>query len=88
MAGLTKAQLSAFAQAVLRNLWEGYDMDGSDIQEAGLKYGLIKRVGFDPEKHTDGLGVCPDPGDDWFVEHKSLAKFAGRAALKQDGEAS
>lgn len=68
-------KLAGFAREVLGALWEGYDLDGADIQELGLKYGLITREAFDPEKHTDHLGVGVYPGDEWFVEIPALRAF-------------
>lgn len=82
---LTKAQLAAFARDVLRSLWDGCDLDGADLQALAEKHRLIRCVPFDPDKHSDHLGVCPCPGDDWYVQHPQLAKLAGRAALSADG---
>lgn len=69
---------AAFTRAVLRALWDGYDLDGADIQELGLKYGVIRRTVFNPAKHTDHHGVGANPGDEWFVEAPALSKAVAR----------
>jgi hypothetical protein len=56
----------AFTRAILLSLWGGEDLDGGDIQELGLKHGVIRRTTFDPTRHTDHLGVGAEPGDEWF----------------------
>lgn len=76
-------ELAAFAEAVLRRLWEGYELDGADIQDLGLKHGLIRAVPYDPAVHSDILGVGPEPGDEWFEQIPELADLAaGRRALE------
>jgi hypothetical protein len=72
------AQLARFARGVLATLWEGYDLDCCDIQDMAEEHGLIKCVPYDPDKHTDVLGVGPSPGDDWYVEVPGLAALAAQ----------
>lgn len=70
------ATLARFAREVLGALWEGYDLDGGEIQNLGLKHGLIREVAFHPARHTDHLGVGAAVGDPWYVEEKWLRKLA------------
>lgn len=72
-------RLAAFARAVLWHLWEGCDLDGGDIQALALKHKLIRRVAFDPKKHTDTMGVGVYPGDDWYVENPAIRRLAKAA---------
>lgn len=58
-----------FTKAVLQVLWDGFDLDGGDIQDLGLMYGVIRETKFDPAVHTDHLGVGAEAGDQWFVEN-------------------
>lgn len=68
--------LAAFATHVLEALWEGYDLDGGDIQDLGLKFGLIKAVAYDPSTHVDVHGVGPEPGSEWFIQEPWLTDLA------------
>ena len=59
------------------------ELDGADIQDLGLKHGLIRAVPYDPAVHSDILGVGPEPGDEWFEQIPELADLAaGRRALE------
>jgi hypothetical protein len=58
--------LAAFAKEMIRASWEGCE-GGDIIQEAAEKYGLVKRVPFDPAIHEDVDGYGYEAGDPWFV---------------------
>jgi hypothetical protein len=46
--------------------WSGCDLDGGDVQEAAVKFGVAKEVKYDPKVH--GPNDCDaDAGDPWFV---------------------
>ncbi|MGR3524884.1 MAG: hypothetical protein ACU0CT_02655 [Paracoccaceae bacterium] len=52
----------------LLECWPVCDMDGSDLFDAALRNGLIAEIpgGYDPEKHIDAEGICPEAGDPWY----------------------
>lgn len=56
-----------FAKAVLDD-WPTGDMDGNVLFDLALQYGMIKEVpgGFDPDRHIDADGICPEEGDPWY----------------------
>lgn len=56
-----------FGKAAME-VWPHGDLDGFALQDLAEKHGLIRKIpgGFDPEKHEDVDGVCPEPGDDWY----------------------
>lgn len=70
--------LSGFAKVALDSLWDGSDLDGSEIQDAALQHGLIVQTTFDPNAHTDRHGVGAHPGDEWFVPAPWLATLQGQ----------
>lgn len=45
--------------------WQGCDVDGGSMQDAALKFGIIKQVAYDPEKHGPS-NYDEEPGDPWF----------------------
>ena len=57
--------LQQFAREVIQGAFEGADWDGFEIQELGVKCGLLKKVPFDPAKHVDPEGFC-EAGDWWY----------------------
>lgn len=70
--------LAGFATAALDCLWDGYAMDGSDIQDAALQHGLIVQTTFDPNIHSDRHGVGAEDGDKWFVPAPWLVALQGQ----------
>lgn len=70
--------LARFAKVALDCLWDGYDLEGSDIQDAALQHGLIVQTAFDPNIHSDRHGVGVNPGDEWFVPAPWLATLQGQ----------
>lgn len=61
--------LREFALQVIDWAWEGYDPDGSDIQDLAEKHGLLAKVPYDPEKHNlpEWLEGEVQPGDDYYT---------------------
>lgn len=57
-----------FGRAVME-WWPGGEISGDELDDAAVKHGLISEVpgGFDPKQHADSDGVCPSPGDPWFL---------------------
>ena len=59
--------------------WPVGDIDGSELFDAALRHGLIREIpgGYDPEKHIDTEGICPERGDPFyeyaFGEARNLA---------------
>lgn len=56
-----------FCQELFKTWWE-FDctgFDGADIQELGIKHGLLEMVPYDPEKHGES-DWGHKPGDDWL----------------------
>ena len=44
----------------------GCDLDGGSVQDAALRYGIVKQVPYDPQIHGEESGWV-EPGDPWFV---------------------
>ena len=65
-----KIDWRGFGKAVMEGWPEG-GIDGFDLQELAEKYNVIRAVegGFNPKRHNDAYGVCPDPGDPWFLRN-------------------
>lgn len=52
--------------AVQEGPWQGGHLDGGAVQEAAVRFGVIKEVKYDPAIHGENdCGV--EPGDPWFV---------------------
>ncbi len=47
--------------------FQGCDLDGGCVQEAALKFGIIKQVEYDPKVHGEETICDVEPGDPWFV---------------------
>lgn len=65
-------QLRDFAKMILRLSWEG-GVDGSDIEDAAVKHGLIVSVIYDPVAHGDVEDAVPGEDtiyifSDWMKE--------------------
>jgi hypothetical protein len=58
--------LAEFAKELIRASWDGCE-GGDIIQEEAEKYGLVRRVAFDPAVHEDPTGGDMEAGDPWFV---------------------
>lgn len=56
-----------FGRALMED-WPTGDIDGSQLFDMSLKYGLIAEVpgGYNPDEHIDAEGICPETGDPWF----------------------
>lgn len=80
------AALAAFANDVLRYLWDGDGLDGGDIQHLAEKRGLIQQVAFDPKRHDDHLGVGAYAGDPWYVQEPWIMQLAKADAPAPDAE--
>lgn len=46
--------------------WAGCDIDGGSAQDAALKFGIIKKVKYDPKIHGPN-DYEAEAGDPWFV---------------------
>ena len=57
-----------FGRAVVQYGWPTNDIDGSELFDLCLMYGLIRAIegGFNPDEHIDAEGICPDAGDPWY----------------------
>ena len=47
--------------------WAGCDLDGGAVQDAALKFGIIKQVEYDPQIHGEETICVVKPGDRWYV---------------------
>ena len=60
-----------FGRAIMDYGWPTtVSIEDADIFDLALEYQLIRKIpgGYDPERHNDAHGTCPEPGDDWY-EH-------------------
>jgi hypothetical protein len=62
-----KTALSAFAKQIIYAAWEGGQYDGAEIQDLGVKHGLLIKEGYDPDVHGSDLGFDFAPGDIIYV---------------------
>lgn len=61
-------KLAEFAQWVLTSsCFDGCDLDGGDIQNMAVKFGLIVETQYDPEEHGEDTICDIAPGDPWYV---------------------
>lgn len=59
--------LAAFAKwAVQDGPFEGSHLDGWDVQDKAVEFGILTIVKFDPDIHRDDE-YGADAGDDWYV---------------------
>ena len=60
-------RLRAFVRwAVTDGPFNGSSLDGGDVQEKAVHFGILRKVEYDPEQH--GQNDCgAEPGDPWFV---------------------
>ena len=57
-----------FGRAIMQYGWPTSDIDGSELFDLCLMYGLVRPIegGFNPDEHIDAEGICPDVGDPWY----------------------
>ena len=57
-----------FGRAIMQYGWPTNDIDGSELFDLCLMYGLVRPIegGFNPDEHIDAEGICPDVGDPWY----------------------
>lgn len=67
MTSFKEPNFQGFADAIMEH-WPMSDVDGADLQELAVKFGIIAPIpgGFDPEEHDDEVGYGAEPGDPWF----------------------
>ena len=60
------------------------NIDGFELQDMAVGAGVLRDVpgGFDPARHVDDLGVCPERGDPWL----EIIRRPSAAALSKGGE--
>jgi hypothetical protein len=64
---MTRPDYVGFARwCIQEGSWAGTSLDGGEIQDAALRFGIIKQEPYCPEKHGDN-DVSAERGDDWFV---------------------
>lgn len=56
-----------FGRALLVN-WPVGDIEGSELFELSLKYGMIREIpgGYDPDHHIDEYDMYLEKGDPWY----------------------
>lgn len=62
---MTSPDYKSFAVWCVQTAFEACDLDGVDIQDKAVEFGIIKKVPYDPEIHGDSDYV--EIGDEWFV---------------------
>jgi len=61
------AKLAEFLRwAVQDHAWEGYDLDGHEIEEKARDLGLIEEVKYDPDIHGEAK-IDIEPGDTYDI---------------------
>lgn len=65
-ADIFAVRLAKFARRCFEDVWEGGDIDGATLQDRGVEYGLLVRVAFNPDFHSDPNGDA-QAGDEWYV---------------------
>jgi len=68
-----KDKVLDFAKSVLHVAFEGGSLDGGDIQEMGVKYGLLEQTAYDPEKHEENWDF--EPGDPYYTFTPILSHY-------------
>lgn len=76
--------LVKFAKQVLHASWDLADIDGSDIQEWAVRYGLLTPEPYDPEKHGPN-DYDAEPGDTWLVYAGPLAPGIEARSAEAEG---
>lgn len=62
-----KERLRAFAKQIIQAAWDGGQYDGAEIQDIGVTHGLLRKEGYDPDKHGSDYGYDFAPGDPFYV---------------------
>jgi len=62
--GGVAVRLAKFFKFAADACWEGFDLEGGDIQDRAKALGLFKVESYDPDKHGSGY---VDPGEDWYM---------------------
>lgn len=60
------AKLKEFAIEAFQTAFNGHDWCGDDIQDAGVRTGLLEQTAFDPDEHTTDCEFL-EPGDTFYV---------------------
>lgn len=55
----------AFAHWCIKKFAWSCDVDGGDIQDKAVEYGILKEVPYDPERHGESE-YDAEPGDPWY----------------------
>lgn len=83
--GKTTGQASAaFAAEVLKSVFDGFSLDGFDLQELAVKHGLLVKTKYDPKKHSNAYDDYVEPGDPWYVFSRGLKLSVSRAASRKE----
>ena len=65
--------VGAFAKTLLQYAFDGEDITGADIQQLGIKHGLLVEVPYGPDKH--GEHEFAEHGDLWHVYSPEFEAF-------------
>jgi hypothetical protein len=72
-------KIAKFAEWILREgPFSGCDIDGGDVQDKAVMFGLLTEVAYDPKIHGESEWDN-EPGDPWYVfsdEFKAAIKEA------------
>jgi hypothetical protein len=74
-------RLIAFAKECFEEAWQGGDLSGDHIQDLGVRFGLLSKTKFDPEKHNDPDGIA-EAGDTWY-EYTDAMSAPSPASMEQ-----
>ena len=67
-----KLRLAKFFDEAVERWSSGTDFEGFEIQDVGVRLGLLQEVAFDSEIHTDNEGCGVEDGDPWFMPHPEV----------------
>lgn len=67
--------LAKFARwCIEQGPFEGCDIDGSDIQNKAVEYGILVETAYDPALHGENH-VGAERGDEWYVFSPAFKKL-------------